>query len=122
LENDIWKSIWKADTISKSTSGALFPNGMTCLPTFDNDHALDHFDLMIEKPKTVQQGHWTTKQGIHMVEKVELLAKSWQDGQMKKFGLIQKAKTQFDTSLSLAEESYGEGTGNQRLCHLEGQW
>jgi hypothetical protein len=40
-----------------------------------------------------------------MVKKVETLAKGFKEGHMKKFGLSQGIKTQFDATVSLPEES-----------------
>ena len=97
-------NIWRADTISRMTSGAMLPDGMTCFPVFDNDEDLEHFQLTLGKPKIAKQGFWATKKGLQMVEKAEKLAKGFKEGHMKKFGLSQGIKTRFNSALQMPEE------------------
>jgi hypothetical protein len=98
LPVEIRRQIWKTEKLSRKTSGALMPEGMTCLPVFINDRELEHFTETLDKPDIVRRGFWATRKGSQMIDVAIKRAKLCGHNELKRFGITQRICTRNDSS------------------------
>jgi hypothetical protein len=83
IDKRIRQNLWKTKKLSRMTTGALFPEGMICLPFFPNDREIEHFEATLTKPIIVQRGFWAPRKGTKIMEEAVKLASQCQPNELK---------------------------------------